>query len=48
MDWFDIDWRAGGGRLGLPILGGDLDTVIEAGEITREEQEIAQQTLSLL
>lgn len=39
-DWFDIDWRAGGGRLGLPILGGDLDTVIEAGEITREEQEI--------
>lgn len=39
-EWFDIDWKAGGGRLGLPILGSDLETVLEAGEITREEMEI--------
>ena len=31
--WFDIDWKAGGGRLGLPILGDDLDTVLGAGQI---------------
>ncbi|GAB77799.1 maltooligosyl trehalose synthase [Austwickia chelonae] len=31
--WFDIDWKAGGGRIGLPFLGGDLDTVLEAEEI---------------
>ena len=36
-DWFDIDWKAGGGRLGLPILGSSLAEVIEAGEITRDE-----------
>ncbi|GAB47141.1 malto-oligosyltrehalose synthase [Mobilicoccus pelagius] len=39
-EWFDIDWKAGGGRLGLPILGDDLDAVLEAGEITRDEMEI--------
>lgn len=32
--WFDIDWKAGGGRLGLPILGDDLEPVLERGEIT--------------
>ncbi len=39
-EWFDIDWKAGGGRLGLPILGSDLDEVLEAGEITVESMEI--------
>lgn len=31
---FDIDWDHGGGRLVLPVLGGDLDEVVTAGEIT--------------
>jgi len=32
--WFDIDWKAGGGRIGLPFLGKPLREVLEAGEIT--------------
>lgn len=32
-DWFDVDWKAGGGRLGLPILGDDLEPVLERAEI---------------
>ncbi len=35
--WFDIDWDAGDGRLGLPILGGTLEEALEAGEITLGE-----------
>jgi (1->4)-alpha-D-glucan 1-alpha-D-glucosylmutase len=35
--WFDIDWKSGGGRLGLPILGGTLAEAVEAGEITLGE-----------
>ena len=35
--WFDIDWQAGGGRLGLPILAGSLPDVLDAGEITLGE-----------
>ncbi|MFZ5847361.1 MAG: malto-oligosyltrehalose synthase [Actinomycetota bacterium] len=35
--WFDIDWDAGGGKLGLPILGGTLEEALAAGEITRDE-----------
>src|SRR5680860_220488 len=31
--WFDIDWQAGGGRLGLPILAGTLQEALKAGEI---------------
>jgi (1->4)-alpha-D-glucan 1-alpha-D-glucosylmutase len=31
--WFDIDWEAGGGRLGLPVLGGTLEEALDAGEI---------------
>ncbi len=31
--WFDIDWRAGGGRIGLPLLGDELDAVLARGEI---------------
>jgi (1->4)-alpha-D-glucan 1-alpha-D-glucosylmutase len=32
--WFDIDWKSGGGRLGLPVLGGTLEEALEAGELT--------------
>ena len=39
--WFDIDWKAGGGRLGLPILGGTLQQALDAGEITLGEHEAA-------
>ncbi|WP_168582361.1 malto-oligosyltrehalose synthase [Gephyromycinifex aptenodytis] len=39
-EWFDIDWKAGGGRLGLPILGEDLEAVLENGEITLDVHEI--------
>jgi (1->4)-alpha-D-glucan 1-alpha-D-glucosylmutase len=35
--WFDIDWDAGGGRLGLPILGGSLEQALADGEITLGE-----------
>jgi (1->4)-alpha-D-glucan 1-alpha-D-glucosylmutase len=31
--WFDVDWRSGGGRLGLPILGGTVAEALDAGEI---------------
>lgn len=33
-DWFDIDWKVGGGRIGLPFLGKSLDEVLADGEIT--------------
>ena len=39
--WFDIDWKSGGGRLGLPILGGTLPEAIDAGEITLDEITLA-------
>ncbi|YAL82904.1 malto-oligosyltrehalose synthase [Dermacoccaceae bacterium W4C1] len=32
--WFDIDWAAGDGRLGIPILGNPLEQVIADGELT--------------
>ena len=38
-DWFDIDWKAGGGRLGLPILGDDLEPVLDRGEIQLDQME---------
>ena len=34
--WFDIDWEAGGGRLGLPILGDTLERTLAAGELRLE------------
>jgi len=37
--WFDVDWDAAGGRLGLPVLGGTLDEALGAGEITLGEHE---------
>lgn len=30
---FDIDWEVGGGRVRLPVLGGELDEVLGRGEI---------------
>ncbi|STD04243.1 Maltooligosyl trehalose synthase [Dermatophilus congolensis] len=39
-EWFDIDWRVGGGRLGLPILGDDLPAVLQAQEITLDRVEL--------
>ncbi|MDO5697412.1 MAG: malto-oligosyltrehalose synthase [Dermatophilus congolensis] len=39
-DWFDIDWRAGGGRLGLPLLGGDLESILEAGELSLDRIDV--------
>ncbi len=35
--WFDIDWDAGGGRIGLPLLGGPLDELLAAGELALGE-----------
>lgn len=32
--WFDIDWKVGGGRIGLPVLGKPLAEVLAAGELT--------------
>ncbi len=37
--WFDIDWKSGGGRLGLPILGGTLQEALDAGELTLDEHD---------
>ena len=37
--WFDIDWDAADGKLGLPILGGTLDEALAAGEVTLGEHE---------
>jgi (1->4)-alpha-D-glucan 1-alpha-D-glucosylmutase len=37
--WFDVDWAAGDGRLGLAVLGDDPDTLVAAGEITRGEHD---------
>ncbi len=35
--WFDVDWKAGGGRIGLPILGSGLQEALDAGEVTLDE-----------
>lgn len=35
--WFDIDWKSGGGRLGLPLLGDTLVATIQAGELVVDE-----------
>ena len=37
--WFDIDWEAGNGKLGLPILGGTLDEALAAGEVRLDEHD---------
>jgi (1->4)-alpha-D-glucan 1-alpha-D-glucosylmutase len=40
--WFDIDWKAGGGRIGLPLLGGTLAEVLDAGELVLEDRDGGQ------
>ncbi|QIG40479.1 malto-oligosyltrehalose synthase [Microbacterium sp. 4R-513] len=35
---FDIDWEYGDGRVRVPILGSDIDEVLEAGELTADPQ----------
>jgi (1->4)-alpha-D-glucan 1-alpha-D-glucosylmutase len=37
--WFDIDWDAADGKLGLPILGGTLEEALAAGELTLDEHD---------
>ena len=37
--WFDVDWDALDGRLGLPVLWDTLDATIEAGQLTLSEHE---------
>ncbi len=34
--WFDIDWKAGGGRIGLPVLGTPVDQAITDGDLRRD------------
>ncbi len=36
-EWFDVDWKAGGGRIGLPFLGDELDVVLAQGELSLDE-----------
>ena len=36
-DWFDIDWAAGDGKLGIPVLGDTLENVLAAGELTIDD-----------
>jgi (1->4)-alpha-D-glucan 1-alpha-D-glucosylmutase len=31
--WFDVDWEAGAGRLGVPVLGQPLEQVLADGEL---------------
>ncbi len=35
--WFDVDWKAGGGRIGLPVLGDDLDATLDSGQLVIDE-----------
>ena len=37
--WFDVDWDALDGRLGLPLLGDTLEAVLGRGEITLDEHD---------
>ena len=32
--WFDIDWAAGNGRVLMPLLGGTVEEVLGAGQLT--------------
>jgi (1->4)-alpha-D-glucan 1-alpha-D-glucosylmutase len=35
--WFDVDWDALDGRIGLPVLGDTLDATMAAGELVLDE-----------
>src|SRR3954452_18760302 len=37
--WFDIDWEAGGGRIGLPFLGAPLEELLAEGELSVGEHD---------
>ncbi len=37
--FFDIDWKAGGGKVLLPVLGSDVAEVVEAGELSVERDQ---------
>ncbi|MGH7717933.1 MAG: malto-oligosyltrehalose synthase [Gemmatimonadaceae bacterium] len=37
--WFDIDWEAGNGKIVLPVLGDELDAVLERGELSLVRQD---------
>jgi (1->4)-alpha-D-glucan 1-alpha-D-glucosylmutase len=37
--WFDVDWEAAGHKLVLPVLGDELDRVLERDEITLDVKE---------
>ncbi len=37
--WFDIDWAAGNGRLGIPVLGQPLADAVAAGEFSLDVHE---------
>ncbi len=37
--WFDIDWEAGDGRIGLPFLGAPLEELIAQGELSVGEHD---------
>ncbi len=36
--WFDVDWEAGDGRIGLPVLGAPLTEVLAGGELVLDER----------
>ena len=37
--WFDIDWEAGDGRIGLPFLGAPLEELLAQGELSVGEHD---------
>ncbi len=37
--WFDVDWDAGGGKLGLPLLGDTLEATLAAGDLVLDEHD---------
>src|SRR5438094_224298 len=37
--WFDIDWQAGGNKVVLPVLTGELDAVLAGDELTLDVAE---------
>jgi (1->4)-alpha-D-glucan 1-alpha-D-glucosylmutase len=37
--WFDVDWTAGGGRLGLPLLQSPLEESVREGHVQLAEQD---------
>ena len=37
--WFDIDWDALGGKVGLPVLGETLEATLAAGDLRLDEQD---------